>query len=91
MTKKQELKELKNIASGQVTILGTNRLPCEEEIEAAKKELALLEEKDNKSKARFFIFNDGRKKELRRRIEAIAKAKRLEEEKKRMAAGESSL
>ena len=90
MTKKQELKELKNIASGQVPILGTNRLPCQEEIDAAKAELAKLEEKDNKSKARFIIYNEGRQKELKRRIEAIAKAKMREEEKRRMAAAELS-
>jgi hypothetical protein len=86
MTKKQELKELKNIASGQVPILGTNRLPYQEEIDAAKAELAKLEEKDNKSKARFMIFNQGKQKELRRRIEAIAMKKRLDEEVKHMKA-----
>lgn len=58
MTRKQELKELKNIASGQVPILGGNRLAFDEEVEAAKKELAQIEEKENKSKARFMIFND---------------------------------
>jgi hypothetical protein len=91
MTRKQELKELKSIASGQISITGTNRLPCDDEILAAKAVLAKLEEKDNKSKARFLIFNEGRQKELKRRIEAIAKQKRINDELKRVEAAKAAL
>ena len=57
----------------------------------AKQKLAELKEKDNKSKARFLIFNEGRQKELKRRIKEIALEKRRYQEKKRMEAHKQAM
>lgn len=89
MTHKQEKKLLEEIASGNLSINGRYYGAADAMVAKAKQKE--LEEKDKKSKAHFLIYNEGRQKELKRRIKAIALAKRKEEEKKRMAAGVAAL